>query len=128
MSFTYDLTTNLGVVRFRVNDVTQATALFSDEEITAVLAIESGTWGASAALLERIALDQVLLMKAVKILGFSVDGSKVADTILKIAARYRDQALITENASGNLWDSAEIASTPWAGEQIIVGDLLRNGG
>jgi hypothetical protein len=127
MSFTYDLETDIGVVRLRIGDTTEATALFTDEDLTAFLSVESDTWRASAAALERIALDQVLLLKVVKILPMSVDGAKVAEMILKIAKGYRDQALTLDAASGDLWDSAEIASTNWAAEHIIWRDWLAYG-
>ncbi len=127
MAFTYDLETDIGVVRLRIGDTVQATALFTDEDLTAFLSVESDTWRASAAALERIALNQVLLLKVIKILPFTIDGSKVAETILKIAKSYREQALTLDAASGDLWDSAEIASTTWAAEHIIWRDLLTYG-
>lgn len=127
MPFTTDLNTDIGIVRLRIGDLTEATAIFTDDQITAFLTVESDTWRASAAALERMALDQILLLKVVKILPMSVDGSKVAETMLKIAARYRDTALSLDGSSGDLWDSAEIASTAWSAERIIWNDVLRYG-
>jgi len=127
MSFSNVAGSDIALIRLRIMDAVEASAVFSDEDLNAFLLAETGTWGASAAALERIALDQVLKLKYTKILGFTVDGAKVAEAILKIARSYRDQALIADSATGDLWDSAEIASTDWNAERIIIGDLLRNG-
>lgn len=127
MPFTTAVTTDIGLVRLRINDTVEATALFTDDQIQAFLTAESdNTWLASSAAITRIALDQALLLKVVKILPMQTDGARLAEALLKIADQYRKIGL-TSDASSDLWDIAEIGSTGWAAEHIVLGDLLRNG-
>ena len=43
MSFTYDLSTDVGKIRLLIPDTVSASAVFSDEELTALLALESAS-------------------------------------------------------------------------------------
>jgi len=130
MTFTYDLTASpdIALIRLRINDRVEASAIFTDEELSAFHTAEGDTWNASAAALEMIALNQALLLKVVKILPMQTDGAKLAEAILKIAKAYRDRALAENNASGGLWDIAEISGTSWSARELIYNDVIRNDG
>lgn len=49
MSFTYDLSTDIGKMRFHLRDTTEAAAKFSDEELS-FAATEAGSWQAGCIL------------------------------------------------------------------------------
>lgn len=119
MSFTTDPTTQIGQVRLKIADRDSANPIFSDEEITAFLTMESGVLRASAGALEAIAIDQALVLKVVKILGQSTDGAKLAETLLKLARNYRDQAEFNDAASGDLFDWATFVDDPFASREYL---------
>lgn len=127
MSFTLDPTTTIGQVRLKITDRDSANPIFQDADIEAFLLMEgSSVLRASAAALEAIAIDQALVLKVVKILGQSTDGAKLADTLFKIATRYRDLADFSDAASGDLFDWATFVDDPFASREYL-GKAIESG-
>lgn len=101
MAFTYDLSTDVGRVRLLVPDTDWENAVFSDEELTAFLALESSSPRRAAALaLETMAANETLTLKAIKLLDVQTDGAKVLDALLKRAALLRQQAAADDADAG----------------------------
>lgn len=95
MSFTYDLNTDIGKVRWRIGDKYVDNVIFDDEEIeVALLFEENNVKRAAAQCLETIAADQVLVLKVIKTLQLTTDGAKVAAELRANAKLLRDQAEI----------------------------------
>lgn len=93
MTFTYVLDDDIGKTRLLLNDVDQATAVFTDEEITAFLALEGDSVKRAAAqAIDTNADNEVLASKVLKDHQLSTDGAKVADALRKRAAELRRQA------------------------------------
>lgn len=128
MTATYDPNTNIGLVRLKITDRDLTDPIFQDEEISAFLAFEGSVLRASAGLLEAIAVDQVLVLKVIKLLQLSTDGAKVADTLLKLAGRYRDQADFVDAASGGNFDWAEFVDDQFAARERLTKEIIRSGG
>ncbi len=120
----YDPTTNVGFVRMRVGDSTGV--LFSDEEINTMLTFEGDKLRASAFALETIATSQVLLLKAIKVLGLQTYGDRVGAELRLQAKAIRDQAVIVDANSGGLWDNAEVIDTDFGWREKLEKDILRN--
>lgn len=120
MAFTYDLNNSIGKVRLLIPDTQEATAVFSDEEITAFLALESASVRRATALaLETIASNEALTLKVVRLLDVQTDGAKLADSLLKRAATLRQQALEDDGLAGfTQWEIAE-----WAVDDFTLRDL-----
>lgn len=120
MAFTYDLSNSIGQVRLLIPDTQQTTAVFSDEEITAFLALESSSVRRATALaLETIASNEALTLKVVRLLDVQTDGAKLADSLLKRAATLRQQAMEDDALSGfTQWEIAE-----WAVDDFTLRDL-----
>lgn len=96
MSFTYDPSTPLGLIRLRLRDTDEATALFSDEELSAFYDAEGENWRKAAALaLETTASNQALLLKVIRTLDLQTDGAKLAAELRAQAAQLRAQAAAT---------------------------------
>ena len=92
MSYTCDLTTPIGQVRLIVPDSTEAYALFSDEEMSALLAMEDDSVKRTAALaLETIAASTAMVQGYIKTAGLQTDGSKAAGLLNARAAMLRQQ-------------------------------------
>ena len=125
MSFTYDPLTDIGLIRMKITDRSEVDAIFQDEELQALLNNEGNVLRASAAALEAIAIDQVLVLKVIKLLQLSTDGAKMADSLLKLAARYRDQAEFQDAASGGNFDWAEFIDDPFAQRERYAKEVLR---
>jgi hypothetical protein len=127
MSFTYDLTTDVGKVRLLIPDRAEATAVFDDAEIEGFLAIESGVRRAAALALETIASDTAATLRVTKTLGLEVDGTRASAELLKRAASLRAQANDADAADGGLFDIAEFAIPPFGTREVLANDLLRTG-
>jgi len=96
-TFTYDLTTDIGRIRWRIGDKYANEPIFYDEEIQVALDLEGdNVKRAAAQCLETIAADQVLTLKVIKLLQMSTDGAKVAAELRANAKLLRDQALADE--------------------------------
>ncbi len=93
MSFVYDPSTALGLIRLRLRDTDEATALFSDEELNAFYEAEAEDWRKAAALaLETTASNQALLLKVITRDGLQTDGAKLAAELRAQATGLRAQA------------------------------------
>lgn len=115
-------------MRLKITDRDLINPIFQDEEIEAFLSMEgSSVLRASAAALEAIAIDQALVLKVIKLLQLSTDGAKLADSLLKLAGRYRDQADFADAASGDLFDWAEMIDDQFAARERLTKELLRGG-
>ncbi|MCL8026316.1 hypothetical protein [Nocardioides bruguierae] len=101
MTATYDLTTDVGQVRLLLNDIpttaegaTEPTAVFTDAEVTAFLALEAGSVKRAAAqAIDTNATNEALASKVLRTdSGVTTDGAKLADAMRKHAAELRRQA------------------------------------
>lgn len=88
---TYDVSTPRGLVRFHLND-TSSPAVFTDDEIDAILAVEGGAVKlAAASMILANASNEALASKVLRTQDRSVDGAKVADALRAHAAELRRQ-------------------------------------
>jgi hypothetical protein len=113
MSFTYDTTTQVGLVRLLIPDRGQPNALFSDEEINAMINMElsSHPKRAAALALETIASDRAMVLQVITTNGLSTNGEAVARALQKRADSLREQAMNEEAAQdGGAFDWAEMVT------------------
>lgn len=96
MAYTYVLTDPVGQVRLLLNDVpagSPATAVFSDEEIAAFLALEGDSVKRAAAqAIDTNATNEALASKVLRTQDVQTDGAKLADAMRRHAAALRAQA------------------------------------
>ena len=93
MTFTYDTSTDVGMVRLLLNDVDDDTHVFTDAEIDAFLDLEAGNVKRAAAqAIDTNADDQALASKVLRTQDLTTDGAKLADSLRKRAAELRRQA------------------------------------
>lgn len=92
MSYSYDLSTDIGKIRLAIPDNIQADAVFTDEELQVFLDVE-GSWRSAAALaLETMASNELLVMKMVEVKDVKVSGSdRAVALLLKRASLLREQ-------------------------------------
>jgi len=98
MAFTYDLTTNRGVVRLNIGDTQENSGPrpdkrnFSDEEVDYLLSTETlGTTAASALAFEILATEWAAYTIAEREGEVSFDAKEVSDQYLDIAAEWRNR-------------------------------------
>jgi hypothetical protein len=91
---TVDPGTDIGRVRLLATDLSETEPLFTDDQISAFLTIESSNVKRAAALgLETIAASEALMSKKLTTSdGLTTDGPAVAKALLDRAKRLRDQA------------------------------------
>jgi hypothetical protein len=91
MGFSYDLTTNEGVVRMLIPDTDPDSYLLDDDELTAMLALEGTVRSAAALALETIASSEAMVSKKIRTQDLSTDGPAVAVELRGRAAALRAQ-------------------------------------
>ncbi len=122
MVATYDVTTDAGKVRLKIGDTDTSNPLFQDAEIDAFLSMEgSDLYRASAAALEAIASNQVMVLKVIRIMDLQTDGAAVARELRQQAASLRQQA--DEDA---VIDFIEWTVDPFAAQEISDNSILRS--
>jgi hypothetical protein len=94
---TLDPDTDIGQVRLLAADVDEDSLLFTDAQIGAFLALESGVKRAAAAALETIATSEVLISKVIRTQDLATDGAKVSAELRARAAGLRAQADIDDD-------------------------------
>ncbi len=93
MSFTFNLSDNIGKVRNLIGDDVQATALLTDETISSFLSMTSNDLFASAALCcRRIGTSKALLAKKRTAGNFSEDTSFLYKAYLDMAKEFEQQS------------------------------------
>lgn len=134
MSATYDLATDVGQVRLLTWDSKIADPVHSDEEIVALLALESGVVKLAAALaLEGIASDRAQVGK-LSVLDTDMDFTVASREIRARAQALRDQAAAEAAALADATDTgagfevAELASDVFAARRILANQWLREAG
>ena len=100
MSFTYDPTTQIGLIRLRLADTVEAYAFLSDEEIQAQITDTGSTNGATVACARSIL---ALLARRVRRVGDkdkSYDDTKQIDAMKCVIEQYGGTSLPTVQVSG----------------------------
>ncbi|OFV87455.1 MAG: hypothetical protein A3J75_06530 [Acidobacteria bacterium RBG_16_68_9] len=127
MSWTYDPDTDVGRVRLLIPDRVESSPIFSDEEITAILAIESSNVKlATAAALLVIATDEVLVQKRIKLLDLMTDGPAEAIQLRLRANELRRQVEEGSEDSAGAIATAEMVLDTFSARQRLRNQRLRN--
>ena len=131
MSFTYDLSTDIGKFRAIFPDTNGSSPLFSDEEIAVFLEFEGGLRRAKALALQTAASDLVLTLRVTETLGLKVDGASAgrvwrrqAQSLRELADADEDKA---DSASGANFDWAEMALDTFSTRELLNASALRSG-
>ena len=127
MSFTTDVTTDIGKVRLLIPDRYSTAPIFQDDEVSALLTLENNNLKRSAALgIEIIATDQAMIQKVIKTLDLSTDGAKLSDALLKRAGLLRESASFNEAELGLLFDTAEWVVDDFTERERYIKEVMRN--
>jgi len=91
-TFELNPSTDVGMVRLLITDMSEADPLFTDVQIEAFLTLEGGVRRAAASALETIARSEVLISKKITTQDLSTDGPAVAAELRAQAKALREQA------------------------------------
>jgi hypothetical protein len=129
VTYTYDLSTTIGRMRLLIPDRIEDNAVFSDEELTAFLAMEEGYKRATALALETIATDEALVLKVMKVTDVQTDGAKLAAELRSRAKGLRDQADLDEarDVDDPAFDWAEQVNNQFSFRERIIKQRQRRG-
>jgi hypothetical protein len=129
MTFTYDLTKDIGKVRLLIQDTdissSGAKAVFSDEEITFFLTVTAqdsanNLYLAAAHALEVNATEAARLAKRKRIDVLSNDTTEIAKQLLMLADRYKQKAAeLTDIAEP--WSTSVVDFAKWAASLLELG-------
>jgi len=130
MSFTYDLSTNRGMVRLIIRDtdtVTVANQFFTDEEINAFLTLNSDDVRYAAAdALDTWASNEAMVTKAVTLLDISTNGPAVAASLRAHAKTLREQAAEAAMTGDAGFDIAEMALGLFSDREQVINEAMRD--
>jgi len=122
----YDPTTDNGRVRLLVTDTDYTNLIFQDNEITAFLAINSSSvLLAAAQAIDVMAVNEVMVLKVIKLLDLTTNGAAVAKALNAKADALRKQAADSEGGYGFDW--AEMNLGPFTRREIIDKEAIRDG-
>lgn len=119
MSFTYDVTTDVGKIRLLITDTDSADPIFSDQEIDAFQSLETTIRSTAALALETIARSEALTQKVIKTLQLSTDGAKLSQELRQHAAALRAQDMAVNDPDDVFFDVAE-----WVNGTFSANDIL----
>lgn len=130
MTVTYDatdLSTDLSKVRLLVRDTDTTEAFFTDEEIEALLVLNSSNIRRAAAMgLERMAVNEAWVLKVMTRGDLQTDGAKGADALRALAKRLNDDADKVETAEeGGSFDIAEMVFDDFSARERLNNQALR---
>ena len=127
MSFTYDVSTEIGKVRMLVGDKDETNILFHDEEVSAYLELnEDNVRRAAAGMLETIASNETMVLKVVRLLDISTDGASVARSLREHAAQLRIEADLADSAEdGGAFDYAELNLNAFTARERVLKQAQR---
>jgi hypothetical protein len=130
MTYTYDLTSPIGLVRLLIPDRNQTTALFTDEEISALINIDPSRHvkRAAALALEAIASDRAMVLQVITTNGLSTNGATLSRAMCERAAALRTQADNEEAAAGGAFDWAEMVTGNFAYKERMWAEIMRTEG
>jgi hypothetical protein len=128
MSFSYDVSSDVGKVRMLIPDRDYDSKFFEDEEIEAFLGLEeSNIREATALALETMASDQAMVLKVIRLMDLTTDGQKTSQALLERAKLLREQALEEEMAEeGGAFDIAEWVVDDFSYRNRLWNEMLRD--
>jgi hypothetical protein len=127
--FTYDPTTDRGLVRLLITDVDSTQPLFQDVEVDAFLALQAGSVKRAAAqALDVVASNEALVQKATRLMDLTTDGPAVAKALREHAVLLRDQVLEDEARDGAAFDWAEMAIGAFGIRERVENQWIREQG
>lgn len=128
MAFTYDVSTDIGKVRLLISDTKEADLLFQDEEIQAFLDLNAANVKRAAAqALDSMAANQVMVLKVIRLLDLSTDGSAVERSLHELAKQLRDEADLADSDDGGLFDYGEMVTNAFTMRERVIKQFLREG-
>lgn len=94
MNWTYDPSTDAGKVRLRISDTDADRPVLSDEEIAAYLDMAGDSIPLAGAMaLESIAVNEILCLKVVNLMGaIQTDAASASKVLMGLAQKLRDEA------------------------------------
>src|SRR5689334_19922240 len=119
---TVDPTTTIGMVRLLCTDLSETAPLLSDDQITALLTLESNNVRMAAAqALDIIASSEALVSMKIRTQDLQTDGPAVAAELRARAKSLREQAADTD-ADGNVFafDIVDFDPTQWQIDAIAA--------
>jgi hypothetical protein len=112
-----DYTLDKNKVRLLISDVggiSETDFIFTDLEIEAFLAMETGSvYRAAGVACRTIAGNEAMVSKRINFLELSTDGPAVATSLLKLAEAYDKKGEDTDEDDGAGFEIAEIGTTPY---------------
>ena len=119
----YDVTTDNGKCRLLITDTDYTNLIFEDAEIDACLVINGGNiLLAAAQAIDVMAVNEVMVLKVIKLLDLTTNGAAVAKALNDKAAMLRQQV---DNEVA--FDYAEWVVDAFSRRELIEKEALRDG-
>lgn len=128
MAFTYSLATDIGRCRLRFPDRDSATPYFQDDEWASFLLTGGTIWYALVEATIAVGQDDNMSLRYTQSLGLTVDGTKAAEVMIKLADKRLAHAEKMEAAAGGgAWDVGEWVVDDFSYREKLLADALQEG-
>ena len=128
MTWTYEPETDIGRIRLLIPDRVEASAMFTDEELSAFYALEdSNVKLAVATALLAIATDEVLVQKRITLLDLSTDGPAEAKALQERARELRRQVEDGSETDGGDFAVVEMVTGVFTEREKLLAEANRRG-
>lgn len=122
-----DPATNIGTIRMIIQDKDVEQLLFSDADLTALLALNGNDVRlTAAAALDIMASNQAMILKVIRLLDLSTDGAAVARALREHASQLRQDVTETDSVEGGLFDYADMVTNAFTARERVWHQALRD--
>lgn len=126
MAFTVNLATTIGRARVLIPDRVPESAVWSDEELGAFLALEGDdAFLVAAAALEAMAANVAYTYGDTRVEDLQTNGSKTSAALMARAQALRERSALAEAEAGAAWDWAEMVTDPFTARERLLDQRLR---
>jgi hypothetical protein len=123
-----DPATPVGLTRILAADFDENNITFQDETYTALLGLNGQSVRLAAAqAIDVMALNEVLVLKVIKMLDLNTDGSKVATAMKVQADELRRQEYEGSGDFSGFFDYTELVEDSFTARQRVISQWLRTG-
>lgn len=125
MSFTFDVTTDLGKCRLLITDTDDARPLMDDDDVQAFITMSGHYMPGAAMALDALAANMLLSQGVVNIMGMTVDSAAAAKMLMVRAEKLRSDYALYSASNGPGFATAEMPDGAFSWEEKILKEYMR---
>jgi hypothetical protein len=125
VSFTFDVSTDLGKCRLLITDTDSTRPLMDDDDVQAFITMSGHYMPGAAMALDALAANMLLSQGVVNIMGMTVDSAAAAKMLMVRAEKLRSDYALYSASNGPGFATAEMPDGAFSWEEKILKEYLR---